>query len=183
MQVLDEGRLTDNKGRTANFRNTIIIMTSNIGSDIIQENFEKTDIANLSAVNEVIKIEVLSRLKSYVRPEFLNRIDEIILFNPLLKQQIRDIVLMQLETLNKLLKEAEIKTEFSDRAIDWLAEYGYEPQYGARPLKRLIQQSIVNELSKKILSEEIGKNSRVLVDVMDGKLTYTDITKRENALH
>ena len=163
LQVLDEGRLTDNKGRTANFRNTIIIMTSNIGSDIIQENFEKTDIANLSAVNEVIKIEVLSRLKSYVRPEFLNRIDEIILFNPLLKQQIRDIVLMQLETLTKLLKEAEIKTEFSDRAIDWLAEYGYEPQYGARPLKRLIQQSIVNELSKKILSEEIGKNSRVLV--------------------
>jgi ATP-dependent Clp protease ATP-binding subunit ClpB len=172
LQVLDDGRLTDNKGRTVNFKNTIIIMTSNIGSDIIQKNFEHVDESNLIAVTETTKIEVVERLKLSVRPEFLNRIDDIVMFKPLLKKQIRAIVDLQLNLTKKLLAEKEIGLVLTDKALDWLGEQGYEPQYGARPLKRLIQKEVVNELSKKILSGEVRKGQTVSIDEENGVLIF-----------
>jgi ATP-dependent Clp protease ATP-binding subunit ClpB len=173
LQVLDDGRLTDNKGRTVNFKNTIIIMTSNIGSDIIQKNFEHVDESNLIAITETTKIEVVERLKLSVRPEFLNRIDDIVMFKPLLKKQIRAIVDLQLNLTKKLLAEKEIGLVLTDKALDWLGEQGYEPQYGARPLKRLIQKEVVNALSKKILSGEVRKGQSVLIDEENGVLVFT----------
>ncbi len=172
LQVLDDGRLTDNKGRTVNFKNTIIIMTSNIGSDIIQKNFEHVDESNLIAVTETTKIEVVERLKLSVRPEFLNRIDDIVMFKPLLKKQIRAIVDLQLNLTKKLLAEKEIGLVLTDKALDYLGEQGYEPQYGARPLKRLIQKEVVNELSKKILSGEVRKGQTVSIDEENGVLIF-----------
>lgn len=172
LQVLDDGRLTDNKGRTVNFKNTIIIMTSNIGSDIIQKNFEHVDESNLIAVTETTKIEVVERLKLSVRPEFLNRIDDIVMFKPLLKKQIRAIVDLQLNLTKKLLAEKEIGLVLTDKALDWLGEQGYEPQYGARPLKRLIQKEVVNELSKKILSGEVRKGQTVYINEENGVLIF-----------
>ncbi len=172
LQVLDDGRLTDNKGRTVNFKNTIIIMTSNIGSDIIQKNFEHVDETNLIATTETTKIEVVERLKLSVRPEFLNRIDDIVMFKPLLKKQIRAIVDLQLNLTKKLLAEKEIGLVLTDKALDWLGEQGYEPQYGARPLKRLIQKEVVNELSKKILSGEVRKGQTVSIDEENGVLLF-----------
>lgn len=172
LQVLDDGRLTDNKGRTVNFKNTIIIMTSNIGSDIIQKNFENVDESNLIAVTETTKIEVVERLKLSVRPEFLNRIDDIVMFKPLLKKQIRAIVDLQLNLTKKLLAEKEIGLVLTDKALDWLGEQGYEPQYGARPLKRLIQKEVVNELSKKILSGEVRKGQTVYINEENGVLIF-----------
>jgi ATP-dependent Clp protease ATP-binding subunit ClpB len=149
LQLLDEGRLTDNKGRIVNFKNCIIIMTSNIGSDIIQENFMNiSNEKDIESVVETTKIEVLERLKKVVRPEFLNRIDEIIMFQPLMQNQIKEIVGVQLDYLKKQLENNDIKIEFSDKVVNWLAEHGYEPQYGARPLKRLIQQTIVKSYQK-----------------------------------
>jgi ATP-dependent Clp protease ATP-binding subunit ClpB len=173
LQLLDEGRLTDNKGRIVNFKNCIIIMTSNIGSDIIQENF--MNIANendIDAVVETTKIEVLERLKKVVRPEFLNRIDEIIMFQPLMQNQIKEIVGVQLDYLKKQLASNDIKIEFSDKVVNWLAEHGYEPQYGARPLKRLIQQTIVKELSKALLADTITKSDHILVDIDKELFTF-----------
>ncbi|MBL7801222.1 MAG: AAA family ATPase [Chitinophagales bacterium] len=172
LQVLDDGRLTDNKGRTVNFKNTIIIMTSNIGSDIIQKNFEHVDESNLIAVTETTKIEVVERLKLSVRPEFLNRIDDIVMFKPLLKKQIRAIVDLQLNLTKKLLVEKEIGLVLTDKALDYLGEQGYEPQYGARPLKRLIQKEVVNELSKKILSGEVRKGQTVYINEENGVLIF-----------
>jgi ATP-dependent Clp protease ATP-binding subunit ClpB len=168
LQVLDDGRLTDNKGRLVNFKNTIIIMTSNMGSQIIQENFESVNEQNVEAVTEKTKVEVMNILKQNIRPEFLNRIDEIIMFKPLMKNEIRGIIQIQLNGLCELLKSQGVQLEFSPFALDYLSEQGYDPQYGARPLKRVIQKEIVNLLSKKIIAGEIDKEKKVVMDVFDG---------------
>jgi ATP-dependent Clp protease ATP-binding subunit ClpB len=165
LQVLDDGRLTDNKGRVANFKNTIIIMTTNIGSAIIQENFEKITDANYFEVIESTKDEVLSLLKKSVRPEFINRIDEIIMFRPLTKKDIRKIVSIQFELVKKRLAESGVTLEISDAALDRLAKLGFDPQFGARPLKRVMQREILNELSKQILSGKVNKDSKIFVDM------------------
>jgi ATP-dependent Clp protease ATP-binding subunit ClpB len=167
LQVLDDGRLTDNKGRVVNFKNTIIIMTSNMGSDIIQENFADVTEKNKEMVVERTRDEVVTRLRETIRPEFLNRIDEIILFQPLMKSEIRGIIKIQLEGLRKLVAHSGIQLQFSNYLIDYLADNGFDPQFGARPLKRLIQKEIVNALSKKILACDIDKSRPVLVDAFD----------------
>ena len=172
LQVLDDGRLTDNKGRVVNFKNTIIIMTSNIGSTIIQANFEKVTEKNKEQVVEETKVEVMSHLRETIRPEFLNRVDEIILFQPLMKKEIREIISIQANALKSLVAKNGIQVEFSNYLIDWLAENGFDPQFGARPLKRLIQKEIVNMLSKRILAGDIDKSKPVLVDVFDGVVVF-----------
>ena len=172
LQVLDDGRLTDNKGRTVNFKNTIIIMTSNMGSDIIQEHFENVNERNKEEVVEKTKQQVMVRLRETIRPEFLNRVDEIILFQPLMKNEIRGIIRIQLENLKNLVSQSGIQLQFSDYLLDYLAENGFDPQFGARPLKRLIQKEIVNSLSKKILAGDIDKSHPVLVDVFDGVVVF-----------
>jgi ATP-dependent Clp protease ATP-binding subunit ClpB len=172
LQVLDDGRLTDNKGRVVNFKNTIIIMTSNLGSDIIQENFGDVTEKNKEEVVERTKVEVMNRLRETIRPEFLNRVDEIILFQPLMRSEIRGIIKIQLEGLKGLVAQSGIQLRFTDYLVDYLAENGFDPQFGARPLKRLIQKEIVNQLSKKILSGEIDKSHPVLVDVFDGVVVF-----------
>ena len=168
LQVLDDGRLTDNKGRVVNFKNTIIIMTSNMGSAVIQENFEKVTEKNKDEVVERTKDEVMLLLRQTIRPEFLNRIDEVIMFQPLMKNEIKGIINIQLNELKKLVAKNGIELRFSDYALDFLSENGYDPQFGARPLKRLIQKEIVNRLSKRILAGDIDKTSPVLADVFDG---------------
>lgn len=172
LQVLDDGRLTDNKGRVVNFKNTIIIMTSNMGSLVIQNNFENVTEANKEEVVEQTKREVLNILRQTIRPEFLNRIDDIIMFQPLMKSEIRGIINIQLNHLKNLVALNGIDLQFTDYAIDFLAENGYDPQFGARPLKRLIQKEIVNELSRKILSGDIDKAKSVLVDVFDNTVVF-----------
>lgn len=168
LQVLDDGRLTDNKGRVVNFKNTIIIMTSNMGSHIIQENFEKITDANREEIVDKTKDEVMDLLKQTIRPEFLNRVDEVIMFQPLMRSEIKGIINIQLQQLKELVAKNGMILEFSDYALDYLAEQGYDPQFGARPLKRLIQKEIVNLLSKKILGGEIDRSKPVLIDVFDG---------------
>lgn len=165
LQVLDDGRLTDNKGRVANFKNTIIIMTTNIGSHIIQENFEKITDDNYFEVIEGTKEEVLTLLRKSVRPEFVNRIDEIIMFRPLSRKDIRKIVDIQVDLVRKRLEEAGIKIEISDAARDRLAKIGYDPQFGARPLKRVMQREVLNELSKQILAGKVHKDSVIFIDI------------------
>ncbi len=172
LQVLDDGRLTDNKGRVVNFKNTIIIMTSNMGSQVIQDNFENVTEANKDAVVESTKAELMQLLKQTIRPEFLNRIDEIIMFQPLMKKEIRGIISIQLNQLKELVAKNDIELIFSDYALDYLAHNGYDPQFGARPLKRLIQKEIVNQLSKRILMGDIDKSKPVLVDVFDGTVVF-----------
>ena len=172
LQVLDDGRLTDNKGRVVNFKNTIIIMTSNIGSHIIQEAFENVTEKNAEEATEKAKIEVMALLRQTIRPEFLNRVDEIIMFQPLLKKEILGIVKIQLDNLKKLVAESGIQLNFSDYALEFLAEQGFDPQFGARPLKRLIQKEIVNTLSRRILAGDIDKSRPVLVDVFDNTVVF-----------
>ncbi|MBP8916713.1 MAG: ATP-dependent chaperone ClpB [Chitinophagales bacterium] len=172
LQVLDDGRLTDNKGRTVDFKNAIIIMTSNIGSHVIQERFEGVTENNLLAVTETTKIEVMDLLRKTIRPEFLNRIDEVIMFKPLLRHEIKGIVEIQLNGLKEMLAERDIKISFSDAVINWLAEEGFDPQFGARPLKRVIQKEIVNELSKKILSGEVKSDDTIVVDEKGGEVVF-----------
>ena len=179
LQVLDDGRLTDNKGRVVNFKNTIIIMTSNMGSHIIQENFEKVNEENKEEVVEQTKREVINMLKQTIRPEFLNRIDEVIMFQPLMRKEIKGIIRIQLEDLKRLVAQSGIQLEFSDYLLDYLSENGFDPQFGARPLKRLIQKEIVNLLSKKILMGDIDKNRPVLVDVFDGMVVFRNEGKPE----
>ena len=168
LQVLDDGRLTDNKGRVVNFKNTIIIMTSNMGSHIIQANFEDVNEKNVDDITDRTKAEVMNLLRQTIRPEFLNRIDEVIMFKPLLKNEIKGIIRIQLNQLTDRLKEQDINLSFTDYALDFLSENGFDPQYGARPLKRLIQKEIINLLSKKIIAGEIDKSKPVVVDVFDG---------------
>jgi len=172
LQVLDDGRLTDNKGRVVNFKNTIIIMTSNIGSHLIQEAFEDVNEKTLEKATEKAKVEVMNLLRQTVRPEFLNRVDEIIMFQPLLKKEIMGIVKIQLNNLKQLVLDSGIHLEFSDYALEFLAEQGFDPQFGARPLKRLIQKEIVNQLSRKILAGDINKSLPVLVDVFDNTVVF-----------
>ncbi|NCT94261.1 MAG: ATP-dependent chaperone ClpB [Chitinophagaceae bacterium] len=172
LQVLDDGHLTDNKGRQVNFKNTIIIMTSNIGSHLIQDAFEQVNDSNVEAVTERAKVEVMELLRKTIRPEFLNRVDEIIMFSPLLKKQIMGIVKIQLEGLRQMVKQSGIELVYSDYLLEFLAEQGFDPQLGARPLKRLIQKLIVNTLSKKILAGDIDKHKKVLVDVFDGVVVF-----------
>ena len=172
LQVLDDGRLTDNKGRVVNFKNTIIIMTSNMGSQIIQANFENVNEKNKEEVVENTKREVLDLLKQTIRPEFLNRIDEVIMFQPLMLKDIKEIIRIQLNDLKEQLAKSGVLLEFTDYALDYLAENGFDPQFGARPLKRLIQKQIVNQLSKKLLSGTIDKTKPVLVDVFDGTVVF-----------
>ena len=172
LQVLDDGRLTDNKGRVVNFKNTIIIMTSNIGSHIIQDAFEKVKENNVEEVTDKAKIEVMSLLRQTIRPEFLNRVDEIIMFRPLMMNEIKGIVKIQLNGLKKLVADSGIQLQFSDYALEFLAQQGFDPQFGARPLKRLIQKEIVNQLSRRILAGDIDKSKPVLVDVFDNVVVF-----------
>ena len=173
LQVLDDGRLTDNKGRTVNFKNTIIIMTSNIGSHLISEAFEGVSAEkDFEKATNKAKIEVMTLLRQTIRPEFLNRVDEIIMFAPLLRKEIKSIIRIQLNGLKKLVSEAGIQLEFSDYTLEFLAENGFDPQFGARPLKRLIQKEIVNGLSKKILAGDIDKTKPVVVDVFDNTVVF-----------
>nr|MDA3894321.1 AAA family ATPase [Salinivirgaceae bacterium] len=176
LQVLDEGRLTDNKGRVADFRNTIIIMTSNMGAHIIQERFENIDMTNRSQVVEDTKMEVVALLKQTIRPEFLNRIDEYVMFTPLNINEVQQIVEIQLNNLKKNLQKKDIKMEVSDAAIKHISELGYEPQFGARPIKRVIQREILNELSKAILSGKIISESTIIIDFIEGKLTFSNLS-------
>jgi ATP-dependent Clp protease ATP-binding subunit ClpB len=172
LQVLDDGRLTDNKGRMVNFKNTIIIMTSNIGSHLIMDAFENLKEKDIEAASEKAKVEVMNLLRQTIRPEFLNRVDEIIMFQPLLKKEIAGIVKIQLNSLKKLVADSGIDLRFSDYALEYLAEQGFDPQFGARPLKRLIQKEIVNQLSKRILAGDIDKTKPVLVDVFDNTVVF-----------
>jgi ATP-dependent Clp protease ATP-binding subunit ClpB len=172
LQVLDDGRLTDNKGRVVNFKNTIIIMTSNIGSHLIQDAFESVSENNVEEVTEKAKLEVMNLLRQTIRPEFLNRVDEIIMFRPLMKKQIMDIVKIQLAGLQAMTAKNQVDLEFTDYLLELLADQGFDPQLGARPLKRLIQKQIVNTLSKKLLSGEIDNTKKVLVDAFDGVVVF-----------
>jgi ATP-dependent Clp protease ATP-binding subunit ClpB len=174
LQVLDDGRLTDNKGRTANFRNTIIIMTSNLGSDIIRDNFEHLETGDKDAIVASTKTKVYELLKRSIRPEFLNRIDEVVMFEPLSRDHIRSIVEMQLQAIKNRLGEGEAEVELSwtDAAMDWLSQLGYDPQFGARPLKRVLQKRVLDELSKRILSGELSKEGQIKMDYQGQDLIF-----------
>ena len=172
LQVLDDGRLTDNKGRVVNFKNTIIIMTSNLGSHLIQENFEDLGNEDRDGIIERTKIEVLSLLKKTIRPELLNRIDETIMFTPLTREDIHQIVKLQLKGLTSMLAKNDIQLEFSDEAVNKIAELGYNPQFGARPVKRVLQKNVLNELSKEILSGKVKADSKILLDEFEGQFVF-----------
>jgi len=172
LQVLDDGRLTDNKGRVVNFKNTIIIMTSNIGSNVIQDNFQDLNDHNHDEVVAKTKNELFELLRKTIRPEFLNRIDEIIMFTPLSRDEISDIVKLQFKQLQNTLQEMGITIEASEEALDWLSQLGYDPQFGARPLKRVIQKKILNELSKQILAGKIDKDSKIKLDAFDNQFVF-----------
>ncbi|MBP7534953.1 MAG: AAA family ATPase, partial [Chitinophagales bacterium] len=173
LQVLDDGRLTDSKGRMVNFKNTIIIMTSNLGSHLIQANFDKvSNPKQVAGIYETTKIEVFNLLRQTLRPEFLNRIDEVIMFKPLMKSEIGGIVKLQLAQVEKLLAQQNLSIKITPEAIEWLVDYGYDLQYGARPLKRLIQQEVVNPLSKRILSGEFTPDKPLTIDAIEGSLRF-----------
>ena len=179
LQVLDEGRLTDNKGRLADFKNSIIIMTSNMGSGIIQEKFENLK-GNIEAATEAAKTEVLGLLKQTVRPEFINRIDDIVMFTPLSADNIREIVSLQLKSVTKMLAKQNITLDATPEAVDYLSKKGYDPDFGARPVKRVIQKEVMNELSKEILSGKVTTDSIILLDSFDGQLVFRNQTDLVN---
>ena len=164
LQVLDDGRLTDNKGRTVNFKNTIIIMTSNMGSGYIQSQMEKLNGSNKEEIVEETKKEVMNMLKKTIRPEFLNRIDETIMFLPLTEKEIKQIVVLQIKSVQKMLSANGVELVLTDAAIDFLANAGYDPEFGARPVKRAIQHYLLNDLSKKLLSQEVDRSKPITVD-------------------
>ena len=172
LQVLDDGRLTDNKGRTVNFKNTIIIMTSNLGSQYIQQQCANLSDANRDEVLDETRQKVMDMLKQTIRPEFLNRIDETIMFLPLTKQEIAEVVRLQMRSVGRMLAEQGFKIDVSDEAISLLADLGYDPEFGARPVKRAIQRYVLNDLSKKILAEEVSRDKPILIDALDGKLVF-----------
>ena len=173
LQLLDDGRLTDNKGRTVNFRNTIIIMTSNLGSSLIRESIEESNGALSDEKAEHLRDELIQMLRSTLRPEFVNRVDEIVMFRPLTIEQIRKIVRLQFDRVAEMLEEKGIVSEITDKAVAWLADKGFDPLFGARPVKRLIQKEIVNELSREIIAGTIDKPGRVKIDVQSGELVMT----------
>jgi ATP-dependent Clp protease ATP-binding subunit ClpB len=181
LQVLDDGRLTDNKGRVVNFKNTIIIMTSNIGSNLIQENFQDFDDSDKEAVIAKTKNQLFELLRQTIRPEFLNRIDEIIMFTPLSRDEIGEIVKLQFKHVQQSLAEMGVTIEASEEALDWLAQLGYDPQFGARPLKRVIQKKILNELSKQILSGKIDKDSKIKLDMFDNQFVFLNTNEPAHA--
>ena len=172
LQVLDDGRLTDNKGRTVNFKNTIIIMTSNLGSQYIQQQCANLSEGNRDEVLDETRQKVMDMLKQTIRPEFLNRIDETIMFLPLTKQEIAEVVRLQMRSVGRMLAEQGFKIDVSDDAISLLADLGYDPEFGARPVKRAIQRYVLNDLSKKILAEEVSRDKPILIDALDGKLVF-----------
>ena len=172
LQVLDDGRLTDNKGRVVNFKNTIIIMTSNMGSHLIQENFEKINEKNHDEIMAKTKVEVFELLKKTIRPEFLNRIDETIMFTPLTRENVHRIVEMQFKGIEKMLEESNIHLTATNEAIDWLAQLGFDPQFGARPVKRVMQKRVLNELSKQILAGKVQKDTNIVLDVFDKEFVF-----------
>ncbi len=172
LQVLDDGRLTDNKGRTVNFKNTIIIMTSNLGSHIIQDSFEKINAGNEAFILEETRNQLLEMLRKTIRPEFLNRIDETIIFTPLTRENIKRVVRLQFEQVIKRLSATDLKIDITEKAIDWLSNIGYEPHFGARPVKRILQKYILNELSKRILSGDVDKAKTVVIDENEGELIF-----------
>jgi len=175
-KVLDVGRLTENKGRLADFKNTIIIMTSNMGSQIIQDKFENLK-GSVEAATELAKIEVLGLLKQTVRPEFINRIDEIVMFTPLTSENIAQIVGLQLKSVTKMLAQQGITMDATPEAIQYLSEKGYDPQFGARPVKRVIQRDVLNQLSKEILAGRVKPDSIILLDAFDNELVFRNQTE------
>ena len=172
LQVLDDGRLTDNKGRVVNFKNTIIIMTSNMGSSYIQSQMEKLNGANNEEVVEETKKEVMNMLKKTIRPEFLNRIDETIMFMPLTEKDIKQIVLLQIKSVQKMLAGNGVELELTDAALDFLSQVGYDPEFGARPVKRAIQRYLLNDLSKKLLAQEVDRSKAIIVDAQGDGLVF-----------
>ena len=172
LQVLDDGRLTDNKGRTVDFKNTIIIMTSNIGSHLIQENLEKITEENREEIINQTRTQVFDLLKRSIKPEFLNRIDEIIMFQSLTREEVRKIVELQLKNVQKMLEKTSIKLTITKKAVDFIANIGFDPQFGARPIKRVIQKNLLNELSKMILQEKVDTNTEIIVDEKSGELIF-----------
>ncbi len=172
LQVLDDGRLTDNKGRTVDFKNTIIIMTSNIGSHIIHENLERINDQNREEIINQTRKQVFDLLKRSIKPEFLNRIDEIIMFKSLTPQEVRKIVELQINLIEKTLEKSDIKLSLTKKAVDFIAAIGFDPQFGARPIKRVIQKNLLNELSKMILEDKVDKNAAIVVDEKNGQLVF-----------
>jgi ATP-dependent Clp protease ATP-binding subunit ClpB len=179
LQVLDEGRLTDNKGRVANFKNTIVIMTSNIGSDLIRERFSHIDGDNEDRIVEETKEELFNVLKQTVRPEFLNRIDDVVMFRPLNRTDIRQIVELQLNEVRKQLAEQDIVLTMTNEAMDWLAAEGYSPEFGARPLKRVIKKRVLRQLSKQILESSVTPGSQLVLDVFDDVVVFRQAREQE----
>ena len=176
LQVLDDGRLTDNKGRTVDFKNTILIMTSNVGADIIQTFMEHLPLEGEERERMLLECrdEVMEVLKRTVRPEFLNRIDEVIMFEPLSQTDIRDILKMQMADLQEKLGENGVRVEFTPAFEDYMSTKGYEPAYGARPIKRLMQKELINLLAKSILDGHVHRDSTIIIDVVDGQIVLTD---------
>jgi ATP-dependent Clp protease ATP-binding subunit ClpB len=172
LQVLDDGRLTDNKGRLVNFKNTLIIMTSNLGSQLIHERFDKVKEAAYPEIAESTRGEVLELLRQTIRPEFLNRIDESILFLPLTKKEVGQIVQMQLTELKSKLAETDLHLVVTPDAFEHILELGYDPFFGARPVKRVIQKQVLNELSKAILSQKVDKSQPIVMDMFDGRIVF-----------
>lgn len=179
LQVLDDGRLTDNKGRLVNFKNTIIIMTSNMGSELIRENMEKINDSNREEVIEKTKRQVIDMLKKTIRPEFLNRIDETIMFTPLTPGEIRQIVMLQINSVKKMLSKNQIDLQITDDALDYLAAEGYDPEFGARPVKRAIQRLVLNQLSKDIIAQKVTSNAPIIIDCKDDKLVFKNAEKND----
>ncbi|TND08426.1 MAG: ATP-dependent Clp protease ATP-binding subunit ClpB [Bacteroidetes bacterium] len=180
LQVLDDGRLTDNKGRVVNFKNTIVIMTSNIGSHLIQESFERMDEINRDELLARTKNEVFELLKKTIRPEFLNRIDEVIMFSPLTREDVTSIVRLQFALLARSLAENDIRITATEEAIEWLAQLGYDPQFGARPVKRVIQKKVLNELSKQILAGKVSKDQEIVLDAFDNEIVFRKPVKEDH---
>jgi ATP-dependent Clp protease ATP-binding subunit ClpB len=174
LQVLDDGRLTDNKGRVVNFKNTIIIMTSNVGSHIIQENYEKLNGMDREEIYDRSRMQVMELLKQTIRPEFLNRIDDIIMFKPLSEEEVKEIVRLQFEQVRKMLSSNQVHAEITDQAIDLLSGLGFDPQYGARPVKRVMQRFVLNELSRQILAGKVDKDKLMKIDAKDGEIVFSN---------
>jgi len=175
LQVLDDGRLTDNKGRHADFKNTIIIMTSNVGSQLIQKNYEESGKTGFDdEVADRTRDEVMALMKQTIRPEFLNRIDDIIMFTPLSEVELKEIVKLQFSQIAKLLKEQEVEISISEKALDYLANVGFDPLFGARPIKRALQRYVLNDLSKKLLADEVNKEKPIFVDFDGHSLVFNN---------
>jgi ATP-dependent Clp protease ATP-binding subunit ClpB len=180
LQVLDDGRLTDNKGRIANFKNTIIIMTSNLGSDIIARNFDGAVEAELDRISDKTDMEMKEMLRHTLKPEFLNRIDETIIFRPLMKKDVKAIVRINLNTLTEHLKEQDIRLTATEEVVEHLADMGFDPQFGARPIKRMIQKNVLNELSKQLLAGKVKRGQDLVLDIFDGQFAFRKpITEEE----